>query len=82
MGIGKPHILRSLVHQLDKLCLAPRNEFRRRNACIISGGHCYTLDDGFQALNLPLLQKDLGTSHGFGIGAGNYLTLKLHSSCT
>ena len=81
MRIGKAHILRSLVHQIYKFLLASCDKLCCSHAGIISGCHGNTLDDSVKSLYFPFLQKNLRTSHRFGISAGHDFTVKLHSSC-
>ena len=80
MGIIHPKFLRPLVHQLHKFLFASRYVLCHCHAGIIPRCHRNTFYHRFQCLHLTFFQKNLGSSHGFGIGTGNNIVLQLNPS--
>ena len=70
IGAGHSKPLRALVHHPHELRFASRYIFRHSHRGIISGSYYDAFNQRFYGLNLSLLQKYLGSSHGFGVGAG------------
>ena len=71
VGHAKP--CRSLVHHFHKFLFCPGYVFRHGYGSVVTGSHHDAFDHGLYRLGLPLFQKDLGTSHGLGVSAGNHL---------
>ena len=70
-----------LIHTLDKCSLRTRYVFRHSYRCIVAGGNDNALDQCFYRLNFPLLQKHLGTTHGFCVSTGHHLIIQPYFSC-
>ena len=80
MSAGHAQSCCPLIHHLDKCLLRACYVFRHGNRRIISRRNHNTFDQRFHCLNLSLLQKDLGTAHGFCISAGNHLICHFYFS--
>ncbi len=77
MGVLHPQTLRLLIHQFDKLPLAPRYVLRHRHTGVVAARHRDALDHGLKRLRLPLFQKHLRSSHGLRVGACGHLILQM-----
>ena len=80
MGVGHAKAGCPFIHHPHKLILAACYVLRHGHRRVIAGCNDNAFNQGFHGLFLAFLQEHLGTSHGFGVGAGNYLVRQLDLS--
>ena len=70
MGVFHSEFCRSFVHVTDKFLFAAADMLSHCYTGIISRCNYNTFDHSFYCLSFTFFQKYLGTTHGFGVGAG------------
>ena len=78
IGVLHSQAFGPLVHHLNECGLVSPYVFSHRYACIISRRNDNTFNERLHCLNLALLQKNLGTSHGFCMGAGYDFVIQVY----
>ena len=80
MGVGHAKAGCPFIHHTHKFILAACYVLRHGHRRVIAGCNYNAFNQGLHGLFLAFLQEHLGTSHGFGVGAGNYLVRQLDLS--
>ena len=69
-----------LIHHLHECPLVPANKLRHGHRRVVSGGDDDAFDQCLHRLDLTLLQKHLGSAHGFRVSTCHHLVCQVDLS--